>query len=224
MSEKPLIIVHTDTDGQVIGVVDSDRQEIPYMLESAPVDADFGPFNMTLYKGTTDSVCNNCCKEGAHFSCAHCGYALYCNESCQSQDWAQDHGKVCNTIRSYVGDIADHMGVAQDQVPLEHRRAFRAGFRMLAVNSHDRGNGGFRRQGEFGPEFRPWYRGYGYPLWYYPPIVPGTILTLAALKTFLTPRRYALYQPYWRYNFSTRNWTPRYNPGWDPYIEDVKMY
>ncbi len=87
-----------------------------------------------------------------------------------------------------------------------------------------RGRGRVRRRpGVWGPHYRPYYRSL-YPSWYFPPLIPTTIFTLAALRLFLGPQRYGLYSPYWRYNFSTRGWMPRYNPQWDPYTDEFDVY
>jgi len=259
-----LVTVHVDAEGQVMRVVNEDQQDISYTVEFSPSseDVDLEPFDMGKYQETPNLTCNYCGKDNAKNNCPTCKYALYCNEECQRQDWEVKHENECDAVCSYITELAEHLNIAPKDVSLKHRRAYRAGFRILDARAGGRGGGGRagggggragggggrraggrghggggRRhhgggRGHYGRGGRgyyrggyyPWYRGYGYPYWYYPPYIPTSIYTLAALQTYLGPERYASYDPYWQYDFSTRNWSPKENPEWDPYVEDADTH
>ncbi len=232
-----LVTIHLDHDNQVLRVQNIEGHEIPHIIQRvAPVqevlqsidaltvdeDEDMSNWDMSLLDPSQDTMCNYCGKDGANSSCNKCGHALYCNAQCQHNDWAKGHEELCDKVCEYVENLADELGVKPNEVLFQQRRLYRQGLRLISRNG---GRGRVRRRpGVWGPGYRPYYRGRRYPNWYFTPVIPTTILTLAALRLFLGPRRYGLYSPYWRYNFSTRGWMPRYNPKWDPYTDEFYAY
>ncbi len=221
-------------------------------LDVSPENVDLEPFDMGKYEEIPNLTCNYCGKENPESWCKTCKYALYCNETCQREDWEIKHENECDAVCSYITELAEHLNIEPDKVSLKHRRAYRVGFRILDARAGGRGHGGggggrhggggrlhggggrhhgggrrHRGRGGFyrgGGYYYPYYRGYGYPSWYYHPFIPSYIHTLAALQTYLGPERYARYEPYWEYDLSSRNWNRKQNPEWGPYVQDVNAY
>jgi len=146
-----LVVVLVDAEGQVMRVVNGDREDIPHTVEISPslknADAvspenvDLESFDMGKYQETPDSMCNYCGKDNAETWCKTCKYALYCNEECQRQDWEVKHENECVAVCSYITELAEHLNIEADEVSFKHRRAYRAGFRILDARAGGRGGG-----------------------------------------------------------------------------------